>query len=129
MAEGLLKKKFPKKTIVSAGLRGMTGWTADPSSVRIMQKRGIDISAHRAKNLTKQMIDEADLILTMEEQQTHSVVSRFPEANGKIMRLGQYSDYDIADPFNRSVEFFEKTCELIEKGIQELIRNKPELNC
>ncbi|MDL2284396.1 low molecular weight phosphotyrosine protein phosphatase [Oxalobacter sp. OttesenSCG-928-P03] len=128
MAEGLLKEKFPEKTITSAGLRGMTGWTADPSSIRIMAKHGIDITSHRGRNLTRQMVEEADLILTMEEQQTRTVESRFPEAKGKIMRLGEYGNYDIADPFNRSIEFFKKTYELIEKGVDQLIRNHPGLN-
>lgn len=128
MAEGLLKEKFPEKTISSAGLRGMTGWTADPSSIRIMQEHGIDITSHRARNLTREMIEKADLILTMEEQQTHTVESRFPQAQGKVMRLGEYGGYDIADPFNRSIEFFMKTYELIEQGINQLIHNKPDLD-
>jgi len=128
MAEGLLKEKFPEKIISSAGLRGMTDWTADPSSVRIMQKHGMDISSHRARNLTRQMIEEADLILTMEAQQTQLVESRFPEARGKVIRLGEYGGYDIADPFNRSLEFFMKTYELIELGVAQLIINQPELN-
>lgn len=128
MAEGLLKKKFPEKTITSAGLRGMSGWTADPSSIRIMQKHGVDISSHRARNLTRIMIEEADLILTMEAHQTQSVEFRFPEAQGKVMRLGEYGEYDIADPFNRSLEFFMKTYELIEQGVEQLISNKPDLN-
>lgn len=128
MAEGLLKKKFPEKFIASAGLRGMNGWTADPSSIRIMEEHGIDIRSHRARNLTSKMVKEADLILTMEAQQTTTVESRFPEAKGKVMRLGEYGNYDIADPFNRSIEFFKKTYELIEEGVEQLISNKPDLN-
>jgi len=127
MAEGLLKNKLPEKTINSAGLRGMTGWTADPSSVRIMHQQGINISSHRAKNLTREMVINADLILTMEEQQTRTVESRFPESRGKAMRLGEYSGYDIADPFNKGIDFFVLTFKLIEQGIEELISNKPEL--
>lgn len=102
----------------------MTGWTADPSSIRIMEKHHIDITQHRGKNLTKEMIEQADLILTMEEQQTRTVESRFPESKGKVMRLGEYGRYDIADPFNRSLEFFEKTYELIEQAVEQLIENK-----
>lgn len=128
MAEGILKKRLPWKTIVSAGLRGMTGWTADPTSTRVMLENGIDISAHRARNLTRQMVEEADLILTMEQHQTQAVESRFPEAKGKVMRLGEYGNYDIADPFNRNIEFFRQTYQLIEQGIELLIRNKPELS-
>ena len=127
MAEGLLKRKFPEKTITSAGLRGMTGWTADPFSIRIMEEQGMDIHAHRARNLTLPMIEKADLILTMEAQQTRSVESRFPEANGKVMRLGEYGGYDIADPFNRSIEFFRETYVLIEEGVEQFIRNNPGL--
>lgn len=105
----------------------MTGWTADPSSIQIMKENGIDISSHRAQNLTKEMIIQADLILTMEKHQTLTVEARFPESKGKVMRIGEYEDYDIADPFNRSIEFFAKTYELIERGIDQLILHQPDL--
>ena len=85
--EGLLKRKLPHKIVTSAGLRGMTGWTADPYSIQVMQEHGMDISVHRAKNLTQKMVDEADLILTMEKQQVLIVESRFPESKGKVIRL------------------------------------------
>ena len=106
----------------------MTGWTADPSSIRIMHEHGIDISSHRAKNLTQQMIAEADLILTMEKEQTRVVESRFPESRGKTMRLGEYGNYDIADPFNKNIDFFIETFKLIEQGIDALVSNKPQLS-
>lgn len=127
MAEGLLKKRLPNKNIFSAGLRGMTGWTADPFSIQVMQENGIDISNHRAKNLTKQMVENADLILTMEKHQVDIVESRFPESKGKVMRLGEYNNYDITDPFNKNLTFFRKTYELIEKSIDLLISNNPHL--
>jgi protein-tyrosine phosphatase len=129
MAEGLLRERFPDKIVSSAGLLDITAdWTADPSSVRVMREHGIDISSHRAKTLTLQMVEDADLILTMEEQQTRTVESRFPEAKGKVMRLGEYGGYDIADPFNRSLEFFMETYMLIEQSIEQLISRQPNLD-
>jgi protein-tyrosine phosphatase len=124
MAEGLLRQKCPGLIVTSAGLMGMTGWTADPSSILIMREMGIDITAHRGRNLTEDMVNAADLILTMEAQQTHTVETRFPQSRGKVVRLGEYDDYDIADPFNRDLDFFRNTLKLIEQGVDRLIHEK-----
>jgi len=52
-------------TVVSAGIAAYPGQPATPEAVAALEKQGIDLSGHRARLLTPQMIKEADLILTM----------------------------------------------------------------
>ena len=55
--------------VSSAGTRGLPMHPIDPSSGRLMQSVGIESSGFRSRRLTRQMADEADLILCFEKQQ------------------------------------------------------------
>ena len=52
----------------------------DPSSGRLMQSVGIESSGFRSRRLTRQMADEADLILCFEKQQRKEIVTLAPAA-------------------------------------------------
>ncbi len=123
MAEGLLKKRYPDKQIASAGLREITaGWSADPFSIRVMRENGIDISRHRARVLTNDMLKKADLVLTMEKEQSAIVKYSFPNYRGKIMRIGEYGNYDVPDPYSRNINAFRESFELIYQGLDAIDR-------
>lgn len=129
MAEGLLQKRYPDKNIASAGLQDITaGWPADPSSVTVMKKHGIDISRHRARPLTPELLEKADLVLTMESRQSDSIRQRFPDYRGKIMRIGEFGDYDVPDPYAGNIDAFHESFELISKGLDGIDRHviRPE---
>ncbi len=129
MAEGLLKQRYPDKDVTSAGLRDITvGWSADPFAIRVMKEHGIDIGHHRAKLLTADLLKKADLVLTMEKGQSDIVRYSFPNYQGKILRIGEYDNYDVPDPYSRNIKAFHESFDLISKGIEridrELIREK-----
>ena len=121
MAEGLLKKRYPDKNIASAGLREITvGWSADPFSIRVMREHGIDISRHRARLLTNDLLKNVDLLITMEKEQSDIVKYSFPNFKGKIIRIGEYGDYDVSDPYSRNFKAFEESFNLISEGIDQI---------
>ncbi|WAV92535.1 low molecular weight phosphotyrosine protein phosphatase [Oxalobacter aliiformigenes] len=121
MAEGLLKKRYPDKDIASAGLEDITaGWFADPSAIHVMKENGIDISRHRARVLTKALLEKADLVLAMEKRQSDSIRSRFPNYRGKIMRVGEFGNYDVPDPYSKDINAFHESFDLISKGLDEI---------
>lgn len=121
MAEGLLKQRYPDKNIGSAGLREITaGWSADPFSIRVMKENGIDISRHRARLLTSSLLKNVDLVITMEKEQSDVVKYSFPNFKGKIIRVGEYDDYDVPDPYSRNIKYFHESFELISKGLDQI---------
>ena len=117
MAEGLLKEALPGKTIRSAGLSALIGQPAEPFSVQIMADRGIDISEHRAQNISARLVSEADLILVMDLEQKKYVESNYVGSKGKVFRLGEFAKVDIADPYREGMESFEAAYRLIEEGV------------
>ncbi len=107
--------------VKSAGLAALVGHEADNIAIRLMQACGIDISAHRAQQLNRDMLRWADLVLVMEEAQKLSVESWDPSARGKVYRLGEWGDFDVPDPYRQSDEAFETAFELISRGVSDWV--------
>ncbi len=120
MAEALLSGRTAEGVSVeSAGLGALVGEPADPSAVALMQELGIDLSNHRARELTPEMVRKADLILVMENVHRKAMHSRFPDSRGKVFRLGEWGKFDIDDPYERPREFFKSTLDLIRRGVED----------
>jgi protein-tyrosine phosphatase len=124
VAEALLKQQFPDKTVYSAGLAALVGRPADNTAQAIAQQRGLDLSAHRAQQITGAMCAGADLILVMENDQKHELATRYPLARGKIRCLGEMPDgqrFDVADPYRQTRDAFEQAHAAIERGVDNWV--------
>jgi protein-tyrosine phosphatase len=117
IAEGLLKRAWPDKTVVSAGLGALVGHPAAPFSVQLMAEQGIDIGAHRAQSVTSALIRSVDLILTMDLAQKRHIEQTYPTARGKVFRLGES---DIPDPYRQDMAVFRQTYHLLSQGVDAL---------
>jgi protein-tyrosine phosphatase len=71
IAEGLLRAAFAQRMgpdvpeVASAGTMGWTGSGAHPSSIRAAGERAVDISGHRAREVSDEDVARADLIVAM----------------------------------------------------------------
>lgn len=122
MAEGLLKYalaacKKDECFVSSAGLGALVGHPPDPKACELMVEKGIDISDYRARQLNKEMIRKADLILVMESTHKIAIEESEPSAKGKVFRLGEWGKFDIPDPYQQDLSAFVKSFNLIEQGI------------
>jgi len=124
MAEGILKHVLAMaektdRSVSSAGLGALTGYGADPMACQLMAQKGLDISAHCARQLTSHMIHKADLILVMETWQKTAIETRTPSARGKVFRLGEWEKIDIDDPYQKDESEFIRSMMLIEKAVAQ----------
>lgn len=117
MAEFLLAHQMPGTEVHSAGLAAMVGEPADSIAQELMRERGIDISAHRARQLTLEMVMEHDLVLAMENDHIQPVLDLYPYARGKVHLLGKWIDEDIPDPYRKPHEFFRHTLDIIDRSL------------
>jgi len=122
MAEGLFKHLLPNIKTSSAGMMALVGHGADPIAVQIMSKRGIDISAHRARMLTEPIIRDTDLILVMDTMQRHQLLAEYPYTQGKVFRLGETADQDISDPYLQGPEAFQAAFSNIESAAGDWVK-------
>lgn len=133
MAAELLKKILKDKAdnfvIKSAGTFALEGMSASSEAQRIMLKEGVDISSHRSMRLTKEMIEEADLILVMEEGHCNVILNLFPEAERKTYLLKSFmenkfqnSDLEITDPIGKPPEVYEEVLFVLRESLEGLIK-------
>ena len=115
MAEALLKDALRKQqdiVVESAGLGALVDHPASEHAVALMQERGLDISKHRARQITPDMVHAADLVLVMEVGHKRAI-------DAKIFRLGEWQDRDIEDPYRQPRETFEAALADIDIGVAE----------
>ena len=124
MSEGLLRAHLPAHELFSAGLCAPQGEPADPLAIALMRQMDIDIAAHRARNVAHWMMQEADLVLTMDSAQTREAMQRYPFAVAKIERLAEHGDVDIPDPYRRGLGAFRHSLNLIRQAVRQRL---PEL--
>ncbi|MCJ7813001.1 hypothetical protein MUP95_06770, partial [bacterium] len=95
MAEWILKDLLNRYGIenVSVGSAGMMtpqDRQSTNDAMMVMVERGIDISSHRSRTLTKRMVEEANLILVMEKVHRFFVEDMVPSAKEKVFLLKEY---------------------------------------
>ncbi len=121
IAEALLRQQFPDKTISSAGLGALVGYPADPLSIEVSAEQGVDLSAHRARQLSSWMCQAADLILVMEQRHKVEVEQLHPLVRGKVFRLGELGKFDIEDPHRKPREAFDTAYAHIARGVADWV--------
>jgi protein-tyrosine phosphatase len=95
---------------------------ASEHAVMLMRERGLDISRHRARQITPDMVHAADLVLVMEAGHKRAIDMNEPAARGKVHRLGEWQDQDIADPYQQPREAFEAALTDIDAGVAEWVK-------
>lgn len=117
VAEAMMRQSLPCKQFTSAGLKARVGEKVDPKSLLLAEKADLNVENHRARQLTPEMLQAADLILVMSAGQRRAVAGIAPAALGKTMRLGRWLDNgngrDIPDPYQKSWEVFEHVHQLM----------------
>ena len=118
-AEYLLKYELADSQIKvsSAGLTALVGKSAEPTASNIALTNNIDMSAHKARQLSSALITENDLILVMEQRHLTDLLGKYPQARGKTFLLGKWIDEtEIPDPYRQSQEAFEHVYQLVDKA-------------
>ena len=126
MAEALLMQRMHDAgrtvEVRSAGVGAMRNYPADAPAQVLMQARGLDISPHRAQQVTPELARWADLILVMESEQRDALCEIDPTARGKTYLLGHWITQEIPDPYERSEEVYARALSLIDQGLDSWMK-------
>ncbi|PRX42030.1 protein-tyrosine phosphatase [Planifilum fimeticola] len=94
MAEAILTrlagKEGLKVSVRSAGLFAMDGAEVSENTRKVLGERGIRHS-HRARSVNPELIEWADLILTMTLDHKRRLISMNPDSVGKVYTLKEYA--------------------------------------
>lgn len=101
----------------SAGIGALVNHPAEETTCSLMQSRGVDMTAHRASQLTSERLRWADLVLVMEKHHRDAVLAIDPTARGKTFLLGHWTQREIPDPYRRGDDAHAEAIRLIEEAV------------
>lgn len=128
VAEYLLRHSLgpeSKWQVSSAGLFAGNWLPASPPAVEVLAERGIDLTPHRSRLVTKDIIDQATLIVVMTNEHLEELKRRFPEAQDRVYVLKSFcaarGNRDIPDPLGGTADLYREVCDEIATALPGLI--------
>jgi protein-tyrosine phosphatase len=135
MAEALARKILAEKltvsepdldkkgiSVLSAGSFALPGARATPQAVEALRELGADLSHHRSRPLTVELIHQADMIFTMSRSHAQAVTALVPSATEKVATLDP--DGDIDDPIGGDVRLYQDLAGQLRQLIQRRLEEK-----
>jgi arsenate reductase len=111
MAEAFARKYGGGKVeALSAGT--MPSKEVNPVVIQVMREKGIDLTANRPKAITRQMVEEADMIIVM---------GCSAEGFCPAPLLNKVIDWQIEDPKDKPIEKVREIRDELESMIRKLI--------
>jgi L-threonylcarbamoyladenylate synthase len=102
--------------VLSAGVMAFPGAPAAENAAKAVQKLGADLSRHRSRGLTGELIQQADMIFAMGANHLEVVRTMVPSAAGKSATLDPNGDID--DPIGGDLELYESLAAQIKSVIE-----------
>ena len=113
MAEYLLRHQLPPGapwTVSSAGMAALPGFAASPEAVQALREIGIDLSPHRSRPLSRELVDSAAMIVVMSGTHREQLKARYPNALDRVFLLKRFDAQsdggDVFDPIGMPVEVY-----------------------
>jgi protein-tyrosine-phosphatase len=129
MAEAILRDMLSERadaaewSVRSAGTWGMDGYHATSRAQIALRKSGISADNHIARTVTREILESADLILTMEIGHKEALQLEFPQEANKIYLLAEMvgARFDIQDPIGGPQTDFDITVVELRKILEQAI--------
>jgi protein-tyrosine phosphatase len=134
MAEALLRQRLAamgladQVAVLSAGVWAEEGRPASRDAIMTLRPRGIVLVDHRSQPITEDLLDQADLVLVMEEAHRRSLFYVSPQHLGKVFLLSEMADRhdDVEDPFGGTTEDYTRTValldQLLDAGLPQILK-------
>ena len=128
MAEYLLRHFADRKGVPlearSAGIAAATGEPVTPETLAVLKERGIDASAHRSQFISWELLDWADVVLTMTVGQKEHLLSLAPELQGKVFTLPEFvgANGEVPDPYGTMRAAYRKVRDQLAELVAKLVK-------
>jgi len=104
-------------TIISAGSLALPGARATPQAVEAVKALGADLTRHRSRPLTVELIHQADHIFTMSRNHADAVTALVPSAADKTTTLNPEGDID--DPIGGDLSLYQQLAERMQQLVEK----------
>jgi protein-tyrosine-phosphatase len=126
MAEAIARRLAPERglTDLEIGSAGTAAWEGAPASdgaLLVSLENDLDISTHQARLLTRELLDQSDLVLAMGPHHLERIEAL--GGRGKTYLLTSYSsrgttDRPIGDPFGGELSLYRETFDELQREIR-----------
>lgn len=133
MAEALCKKLLAERlrceqsaleangyVVLSAGVAAIDGMPAAANAVEVVHALGGTLRKHQSRRLTPELVQHADMIVTMTRDHYDVLVTHVPEAADRTRLLHAEGD-DIDDPVGLDRDTYKRTAREIEKHLTQML--------
>ncbi|MCP4353995.1 MAG: hypothetical protein GY795_51775 [Desulfobacterales bacterium] len=119
----LLRQKHIE--VESTGLIKKTMRKSPENAVEAARSFGVDLTEHRSKTLSQEVIDKFGILIVMDTDQFQKIKLLYPGAENKLFFLGQMQkgfpkQVEIFDPYGQSVNRFKEIYKLITQSLEGL---------
>lgn len=132
MAEGLLKHALagqngPLKSlkVISAGVATRAGEVVSENSVTALKKAGIDISGHRSRAITQQLLDDALAVFGMTESHRSMIQLNAVPVPKHLYLFREFlpapAEQEIIDPYGGPLKAYEASRDEMVEAIPSLV--------
>jgi protein-tyrosine-phosphatase len=129
MCEALMKQATAAQasqiTVMSAGLHASPATPAHPWALAAARELGISLDDHRARQLTAEMVSQADAIFAMDYRNRAELLAQYRQAKEKIFMLRTYEGaadrgLEILDPYHGDVDGTRLCYRLLQKCVHNV---------
>ncbi|MCA8960233.1 MAG: threonylcarbamoyl-AMP synthase, partial [Planctomycetes bacterium] len=100
--------------ITSAGVQAFSGGKASRHAVDLMAERGVDLTEHRTRSLTRTMAQNADLLIALSPSHRWQIVQWDPQLEDRVEVI---SDPGISDPIGGDLDVYRECALEMERAI------------
>ena len=127
MAETIMSEKLSSKLgrddavrVMSAGVAAGMGSSASPQSIEVMGERSLDLTGHSSQPLTDEVMNVADLVLTMTRGHRTAILAAWPDMHDRVFTL-RHDGGDISDPVGMPVEVYRQCAKQMDEELDKWI--------
>ncbi len=107
--------------VLSAGVGAFSGQPASRHSQELARERGLDLSGHRSRAVTVDLVDDATHIFAMSRGHLADLLDDYPDAEDKMYLVSEFAaedelrGRDLTDPFGGGLEDYRETLARLER--------------
>ncbi|MEO6994491.1 MAG: low molecular weight protein arginine phosphatase [Lacunisphaera sp.] len=132
MAEGLLKHALAGQSgplrslkVISAGVAARDGDVVSENAAFALKKSGIDISSHRSRPVTQELLDDALVVFGMTESHRSIIQLKAEPAPKRLYLFREFmpppAAHEIVDPYGCPLKAYEAARDEMVEAIPSLI--------
>jgi protein-tyrosine-phosphatase len=119
-----IERGLTEVEVGSAGIAAAPGAAASDGALLVGMERNADVAGHRARQLTPELVADADVVLAMSPQ--HAAEAEAMGGAGKTYLLSSYASHGasqrpVSDPFGGDLDVYRTTFDELDREIRRAL--------